>query len=69
MVILEQGATLAPHMTNDNNRKNINEVRIKFVAPDDLKSSLQQLANDRNITLSALLRLITTDYIKRKQTL
>ena len=69
MVILEQGATLAPHMTHDNYRKNINEVRIKFVAPDDLKSSLQQLANDRNITLSALLRLITTDYIKRKQTL
>ena len=69
MVILEQGATLAPHMTNHNYRKNINEVRIKFVAPDDLKSSLQQLANDRNITLSALLRLITTDYIKRKQTL
>jgi hypothetical protein len=56
-------------MTNNNNRKNINEVRIKFVAPDELKSSLQQLANDRNITLSALLRLITTDYIKRKQNL
>jgi hypothetical protein len=56
-------------MTNNNNRKNINEVRIKFVAPDELKSSLQQLANDRNITLSALLRLITTGYVKRNQSL
>ena len=52
-----------------NNRKNINEVRIKFVAPDELKSALQQLANERNITLSALLRLITTEYVKRNQSL
>ena len=54
-------------MANKNNRKNINEVRIKFVAPEELKHSLQALANERNITLSALLRLIATEYVKRNQ--
>ena len=53
-------------MTN-NNRKNINEVRIKFVAPEDLKQHLQALANERNITLSALLRLVTSEYVKRNR--
>ena len=50
-----------------NNRKNINEVRIKFVAPTELKDALQELANERNITLSALLRLVTSEYVKRSQ--
>ena len=53
-------------MTN-NHRKPINEVRIKFVAPDDLKRQLQALANERNITLSALLRLVTSEYVKRNR--
>ena len=56
-------------MTNNNHRKNINEVRIKFVAPDDLKRELQTLANERNITLSALLRLVTSEYVKRNRSL
>lgn len=50
-----------------NNRKNINEVLIKFVAPEALKESLQKLANERNITLSALLRLVVSEYVRRKQ--
>ena len=54
-------------MTQNNNRKNINEVRIKFVAPAQLKEALQALANERNITLSALLRLVTSEYVKRNQ--
>ena len=54
-------------MTNNNTRKNINEVRIKFVAPEDLKQHLQALANERNITLSALLRLVTSEYVKRNR--
>ena len=54
-------------MTNNNTRKNINEVRIKFVAPEDLKHELQGLANERNITLSALLRLVTSEYVKRNR--
>ncbi len=54
-------------MTVMYNRKNINEVRIKFVTPKDLKSALQALANERNITLSALLRLIASEYVRRNQ--
>jgi molybdopterin-guanine dinucleotide biosynthesis protein A len=42
-----------------------NESLIKFVAPVDLKDSLQKLANERNITISSLLRLIASDYVKR----
>jgi len=53
-------------MSNKHN-KNINEVLIKFVAPDDLKRALQDLANERNISLSSLLRLITSEYVKRNR--
>lgn len=59
--------SFVPHMSNKNNRKNINEVLIKFVAPAELKHALQELANERNITLSALLRLITSEYVKRNR--
>lgn len=52
-----------------NKRKQINEVRIKFVAPENLKEDLQALANERNITLSALLRLIVTGYVRRNRSL
>ena len=55
-------------MTNNGNRKQINEERIKVVAPKKLKSELQELANERNITLSALLRLVTSDYVRRNRT-
>jgi hypothetical protein len=48
-------------------RNNKNEALIKFVAPIDLKNELQELANERNITLSSLLRLIATDYVKRNK--
>ena len=67
MLKYQQGASFVPHMTNS--RKSINEVRIKFVAPEILKGDLQALANERNITLSALLRLITSDYVRRKRSL
>jgi len=50
---------------SNNERKNINEVLIKFVAPGALKRALQNLANERNIALSALLRLVTSEYVKR----
>jgi hypothetical protein len=53
-------------MTTNGNK---NETIIKFRAPDDLKQSLLQLANERNIALSSLLRLIASEYVKRnKQT-
>jgi len=54
-------------MSNKNNRKSINEVLIKFVAPRELKRALQELANERNISLSALLRLIVSEYVKRNR--
>jgi hypothetical protein len=37
------------------NSNNQNEVLIKFLSPSRLKNALQNLANERNITLSALL--------------
>lgn len=54
-------------MTKTDNRKQISEARIKFVAPEALKRALQELANERNITLSALLRLISSEYVKRNK--
>ena len=42
-------------------------VLVKFVAPPALKRDLKNLAQDRNITLSSLLRLITTEYTKRNK--
>jgi hypothetical protein len=54
-------------MSNNHNRKHINEVLIKFVAPGELKRVLRELANERNISLSALLRLIVSEYAKRNR--
>jgi hypothetical protein len=51
-------------MTNNSNK---NEALIKFVAPVDLKESLLELAKERNIALSSLLRLIASDYVKRNK--
>ena len=51
-------------MTNNSNR---NEALIKFVAPVELKEALRQLAKERNIALSSLLRLIASEYVKRNR--
>jgi hypothetical protein len=56
---------MVPDMTNNGNR---NEALIKFVAPLDLKQDLLQLAKERNIALSSLLRLIASEYVKRNRT-
>lgn len=45
------------------------ETHIKFLVPRALKQQLETLARERNISLSALLRLIASDYVKRNQTL
>ena len=50
------------------NKSNRNEALIKFVAPVELKNSLLQLAKERNIALSSLLRLIASEYVKRNRT-
>lgn len=52
-------------MAQDKHSNNQNEVLIKFLTPQKLKRALQELANERNITLSALMRLITSEYVKR----
>jgi len=46
------------------NQPNAKEL-IKFFAPKSLKDSMNQLSNERNISLSALLRIITTEYVRR----
>ncbi len=54
-----------PSMSQSDTFKNQNEVLIKFLVPRRLKRALLELASERNITLSALLRLITSEYVKR----
>jgi hypothetical protein len=50
---------------NGKNAKN--KALIKFIAPSDLKDSLLELAKERNIALSSLLRLIASEYVKRNK--
>jgi hypothetical protein len=55
-----------PNMSNNGNK---NEALDQICrASYDLKEALQQLANERNITLSSLLRLIASEYVKRNRT-
>ena len=51
--------------TTHNTKRLIHEEQVKFLVPRDLKSSLQKLADERNVSLSALMRIITTQYVKR----
>jgi len=53
-------------MVKDEGYQNHNEVLIKFLAPLRLKQALLKLASERNIQLSAMLRLITSEYIKQR---
>jgi hypothetical protein len=54
-------------MSKNGTGKKFNETLIKFIAPESLKRDLQVLADERNINLSSLLRLIATDYVKRNK--
>jgi hypothetical protein len=47
-------------------QKKVSETLVKFHAPASLKDDLLHLAAVRNISLSALLRLIVSEYIKTK---
>lgn len=58
---------LTPNMTQLLNRQENNRLAIKFVVPGDLKRDLQLLAAERNIALSALLRLIASEYVRRNR--
>lgn len=55
-------------MTHINNQRPAHEEIVKFLVPRELKQALLQLAKERNIALSALMRLIASDYIKRNKT-
>ncbi len=54
-------------MANTTKRSTIADTVVRFVSPVKLRNELQELANERSITLSALLRLIATDYIRRSK--
>lgn len=40
---------------------------IKLVAPARLKADAQRLADQRSISLSALLRLVLSEYVRQKR--
>jgi len=46
--------------------KTTNDAVVKLYLPTLLKQELESLAQSRNIPLSALLRLIATEYIRQK---
>jgi predicted transcriptional regulator len=52
-------------MAQINMSRQLNTTQLKFMLPEELKRALQLLAAERNITLSALLRLILSEYVKR----
>jgi predicted transcriptional regulator len=54
-------------MTQNNNKYSVQEALIKFLVPQQLKNRLQALARERNISLSAMMRLIASDYLRRNQ--
>ena len=54
-------------MTQVLNRQENNRLALKFVVPGELKRDLQLLAAERNIALSALLRLIASEYVRRNR--
>jgi hypothetical protein len=54
-------------MTQNTPRQATSEELIKFYAPRALKLQLQELAASRNIALSALLRLVVSEYVKSRQ--
>jgi len=54
-------------MTRNIPKQLTNKDLIKFLVPKPLKNSLLIIALDRNISISALMRLITSEYAKRYQ--
>jgi hypothetical protein len=54
-------------MTQKPPRQATAETLIKFYAPRALKQQLQELATSRNIALSAMLRLVVSEYVRTRQ--
>ena len=55
-------------MTLKPNSQSNGHILVKFMVPRELKDAIQEMADERHIALSALLRLITVEYIKRHKT-
>ena len=51
-------------MTKESPQNHNNPTLIKFVAPNSLKDTLSKMAAERSVSLSALLRIISSEYIK-----
>jgi hypothetical protein len=54
-------------MTQNPRQKPTSGELVKFYVPRDLKAALQALAASRNVALSALLRLVVTEYVRNRQ--
>ncbi len=65
MLYWTYGPGPVPSMTQEDKQNRQNEALIKFLAPQRLKHRLEGLAAERNIALSALLRLIASEYLRR----
>jgi predicted transcriptional regulator len=48
-------------------KKNLtDETTFKFLLPCELKDDLERLAEERSLSVSALLRLIVSEYVRNK---
>jgi hypothetical protein len=64
---MPNGLTLVQPLSNDPSPQKTTEVLIKFFAPGKLKTELKILANSRNVSLSALMRLVLSEYVRDKR--
>ena len=42
---------------------------MRLAIPTDLKADLQEMAEDRNVSLSSFVRLILSEYVRKNKTL
>jgi hypothetical protein len=66
MKIMQNGLTPVQPLSPIPSPQKTTEVLIKFFAPEKLKTELTLLANSRNVSLSALLRLALSEYVRDK---
>ena len=57
----------SPNETTNSIRKYKQPDVIKFKAPESLKVSLEKQAEKRNVSLSAFMRLIASEYLQRNK--
>jgi hypothetical protein len=64
---METSTKFVPSMTQAGTNNSVKKSTLKVVVPEELKHALQLLADEQNITVSSLLRLVTSEYVKRQQ--